>query len=232
MCRACFQEHQWVVREVQGEPIPPAALMHKLWGQQFEKNRTPANRARIAYAAHYLATMGDDELLQEVERVFLGKVEETQDFSERDEKGGPLSEAAHEVTHLEAAIGARDQERQQKAGEYRTKDGHWVRSKSEREIANFLFDNRIPYQYERRVTIGNVDLYPDFFLPDVAPAGLYLEHFGRLDDARYHQLAERKAELFKKAGLLLVATTEEDAKDFDSALQRKLARFIPRLNHR
>lgn len=231
MCRGCFQEHERIIREVQAEPIPPAALRRKLWGQQFEKNRTPVHRARIAYAAHLLATTGDDELLVEVRRTFTGSVGKADSTSGETERASSLTADARDVSLLEEALGSRDRERIQRPGEYRTKDGHWVRSKSEREIANFLFDNKIRYQYERRVTIADVDLYPDFYLPD-AGGGIYLEHFGLLDDKRYHQLAERKAKLFKEAGLTLIATDEADARDFDSSLQRKLGRYFPSLNER
>lgn len=231
MCRACFQEHERIIREVQAEPIPPSALRRKLWGQGFERNRTPANRARIAYAAHLLASTGDDEILLEVRRTFVPSQDGPAAPEPNENRPDSLTAEAHAVSLLEEALGARDKERLQRPGEYRTKDGRWVRSKSEREIANFLFDNRIWFQYERRVTIADVDLYPDFYLPDVE-GGLYLEHFGLLDDKRYRQLAERKAALFKQAGLALIATDEEDARDFDSALQRKLARYFPSLNKR
>ena len=227
MCRACYQEHQEVVLDVQGAPHSPEELRRKLWGQQFEKNRTPANRARIAYAAYLLASEGDDEPLAEVKRVLAtpaaspGRVSESLPAE-------PLAKEARAVGDLDRLLGhvtsATDA-----PGAIRTKDGHWVRSKSERDIANFLFDNRIAYQYERPVTIGGVELRPDFYLPDVA-SGIYLEHFGILEDARYRQLAESKVTLYRNAELTVVVTDEKDALDMDAALRRKLGRYLPQLH--
>lgn len=235
MCRPCFLHHEPAIRELQLAPLTIEELRRKLWGQRFEKNRTPAIRARIAYAAHLLACAGDDEMLARVrETLETQSAPEAADPPTRDPPARPhdaLHEEAKALSHLDEALDQTHADPHRQPGAYRTKDGHWVRSKSEREIANFLFDNRIPYQYERRVTIGDVDLHPDFYLPD-AGEGVYLEHFGRLDDPRYHSYAERKAALFKGAGLVLVATDEKDALDFDSALQRKLGKYCPALNRR
>lgn len=217
-----------MIVEVQDEPLSPEELRRKLWGQQFEKNRTPQNRARIAYAAYILASEGDDELLGDVQRAFSAPaVAETRPAEAP--RAEPLSAEARAVSELDKVLGhvpsATDT-----PGSFRTKDGHWVRSKSERDIANFLFDNRIAFQYERPVTIGGVELRPDFYLPDVA-GGIYLEHFGLLEDARYRQLAERKLRLFRDAKLNVVATDEKDAVDMDAALRRKLGRYIAQLQH-
>lgn len=231
MCRRCFAENQDVIREVQAEPILPSALRRKIWGQRFAKNRTPKIRARIAMASYLLAQSGDDELLSEIRRTFPKQKAEAASPREEEaaEENQPLASEASAVSNLEAALGKRDREKLQSPGAFRTRDGHHVRSKSEREIANFLFDNRIAYQYERRVTIGGVDMYPDFFLPDVGEGGTYLEHFGLLTEKRYHEWASRKADLFRAAGLRLIATDEDDALDFESCLQRKFAPYIPNL---
>lgn len=228
LCRTCFGENQDAVRELQAEPLVPAAVRRKIWGQRFAKNRTPRIRARIALACYFLAQTGDDELLAEIRQAFPHQA--TSPASKEEvEQPQPLSAAASEVSNLEAALGKSDRERLQSPGAFRTKDGHHVRSKSEREIANFLFDNRIAYQYERRVTIGDVDIYPDFFLPDVGAGGTYLEHFGMLSERRYYELSSRKADLFRKAGLRLIATDEKDAIDLEAALQKKLGVLLPSL---
>lgn len=224
MCRSCYQEHHELVVDIQDAPYSAEELRRKLWGQQFEKNRTPANRARIAYAAYLLASEGDDELLGEVRRVLASPPSAPARVSEAPPVE-PLAKEARAVSELDRLLGhvtsATDT-----PGSIRTRDGHWVRSKSERAIANFLFDNRIAYQYERPVTIGGVEMRPDFYLPD---QGVYLEHFGILEDARYRQLAESKLALFRSAKLAVVVTDEKDALDMDAALRRKLGRHFPQL---
>lgn len=229
MCRACYQDHQDVILDVQDEPYSAEEVRRKLWGQQFEKNRTPANRARIAYAAYVLASEGDDEPLFEVRKA-LGSTSTTEIRAPEASRPEPLAKEAQAVSELDRLLGHATSATDT-PGQLRTKDGHWVRSKSERDIANFLFDNRIAYQYERPVTIGGVEIRPDFYLPDVA-GGLYLEHFGLLDDERYRRLAESKLRLFRDAKLSVIVTDEKDALDMDAALRRKLGKQVPQLHQR
>ena len=53
--------------------------------------------------------------------------------------------------------------------EYRTNDGHYVRSRAELVIANWLFAEGIAYAYEKRVPIKE-DIYCDFYIPNVKRA--------------------------------------------------------------
>lgn len=227
MCRACYEAQEAVIVDLQGAPHSSEEVRRKLWGQQFEKNRTPANRARIAYAAYLLASGGDDELLAEAKRVFATPVA-SPNRAKENPPTEPLATEARAVSELDRLLG-HSTSATDTPGPIRTKDGHWVRSKSERDIANFLFDNRIAYQYERPVTIGGVEIRPDFYLPDVG-AGIYLEHFGILYDSRYRQLAESKLALYKHANLSVIVTDEKDALDMDAALRRKLGRYLPVLH--
>ena len=229
VCLPCFHEHKDLWNEIQGTPVSREELRRKIWGQNFDKNRTPKNRARIAMAAYFLAQSGDDELLAEI-RIEFPKQRAIQIPSpvEEEEPESPLATEMRDVNELERLLGRPDRRGIQSAGRFRTMDGHWVRSKSELLIANFLFHNRIPYQYERRVTVGGEDVVPDFFLPDAGSEGkgLYLEHFGMLDKVEYFECATKKARLFRRAGLELIATDEKDVLDFESALQSKLAPHI------
>ena len=64
-------------------------------------------------------------------------------------------------------------------GKYITLDGKKVRSKSERAIANYLYEHGIKYNYEKEVIwINKVDktknYKPDFYLPDF---DVYIEHW-------------------------------------------------------
>lgn len=227
MCRGCYRDFEGIIREVQDQPYARDELRRKLWGQRFEKNRTPANRARIAYAAHVLASEGDDEALDEVRRAFE-TLAATEDVPPEEPKFEPATSQGRAVVELDKHLGhvARAADT---PGSIRTKDGHFVRSKSERDIANFLFDRRIPYQYEKSLTIDGIEPRPDFYLPDVK-GGLIIEHLGLLDDPSYRRYAEGKVGLYKQAGREFVVTDEKDALDMDAALLRKLGRYLPRLH--
>ena len=78
---------------------------------------------------------------------------------------------------------------------YRCDDGHFVRSKSEREIDNFFFNNNILHIYESKYHDPNSDktFTPDFYLPVY---NLYIEYFG-LNTPKYNKIREEKIRIYK-----------------------------------
>ncbi len=46
------------------------------------------------------------------------------------------------------------------------KEGLLVRSKGEREVANFLYDQKLEFEYERMISLGGQWFLPDFYLCD------------------------------------------------------------------
>jgi len=114
-------------------------------------------------------------------------------------------------------------------GRYVCKDGHIVKSKSEREIDNYLFDHNIMHAYEKALPVDDNrenDLHPDFFLKDYLGERehVYIEHWGyNEDDEKYTSQKEYKKELYKKLKITLICTNEkEDMNDIETALDRKL----------
>lgn len=114
-------------------------------------------------------------------------------------------------------------------GKYTCKDGHIVKSKSERDIDNYLFEMGIPHAYEKELPYGPNEkeiLHPDFFLLDYLGKGkhVFIEHWGYEDNnIKYTQTKKFKMPIYKKLGITLVNMYEKtDAKDIDSALNRKL----------
>ena len=75
--------------------------------------------------------------------------------------------------------------------EYRTNDGHYVRSRAELVIANWLFAEGMAY--EKRVPIKE-DVYCDFYIPK---GKVYVEFWGLEDDEAYLKRKEKKIELYK-----------------------------------
>ena len=72
-------------------------------------------------------------------------------------------------------------------GKFICKDGHIVKSKSEREIDNYLFEHDIPHAYEKALPYGSGEkeiLHPDFYLPNYLGKGkhVYVEHWGYNDN--------------------------------------------------
>ena len=70
---------------------------------------------------------------------------------------------------------------------YRTLDGHYVRTKSEVIIDNWLYNKRIVHAYERKLPIDE-DVYCDFFIPE---GKCYMEYWG-MQDAEYLKRKETR----------------------------------------
>ena len=84
---------------------------------------------------------------------------------------------------------------------FTTKRGEKVRSKSERMIADVLFDEGVPYKYECPLIVGGVTLHPDFTLLDKrARCEIYWEHFGMVDDESYAVNAFKRIYLYCATG--------------------------------
>ena len=105
---------------------------------------------------------------------------------------------------------------------YRCDDGHYVRSKSETLIDNWLYHHRLAHAYEKKVP-GEGKL-PDFYIP---VANCYLEHWGR-DDAKYLANRDEKRRIYLERGIRLVQLTEKDVENLDDALLEKLTPLLPK----
>lgn len=114
-------------------------------------------------------------------------------------------------------------------GLFNCKDGHVVKSKSERDIDNYLFEHDIPHAYEKKLSYGPGEkefLRPDFYLPNYLGLGkdTYIEHWGyNENNIQYTKSKKFKIEKYKEMKITLICTNEKtDAKDIDTSLQRKL----------
>lgn len=114
-------------------------------------------------------------------------------------------------------------------GRYTCKDGHVVKSKSERDIDNYLFDHGISHAYEKELPYGATEkevLHPDFFLPNYLGQGnhVYIEHWGyNENNIQYTKTKKYKMPIYKSKKITLVCTLEKtDMGRIDTVLDRKL----------
>lgn len=114
-------------------------------------------------------------------------------------------------------------------GRFTCKDGHVVKSKSEREIDNYLFEHGIPHAYEKELPYGAKDnevLHPDFFLPHYLGKDkhVYIEHWGyNENNLQYTKTKKFKLPIYQQLGITLICTYEKsDTGKIDSVLDRKL----------
>ena len=101
-------------------------------------------------------------------------------------------------------------------------DGHKVRSRAEALIANFLFENKIRYIYEKAIYYkeNNEDktLHPDFYLPDF---DTYIEY----NELRKIEYVKRKffaINQYRKLGKKIKVLNERSLENLDKSFRKFL----------
>lgn len=102
--------------------------------------------------------------------------------------------------------------------ELRTTDGHYVRSKAEMLIDNWLYMAEIVHAYERKLPVEE-ELYCDFYIPS---GKVYIEYWGYENDAKYLARKEKKKEIYAKYGFKLIELVDKDIQNLDDILPRLL----------
>ena len=117
-----------------------------------------------------------------------------------------------------------------------TARGEVVRSKSEVEIANFLYFHGIPYRYECPLKLKDghqtVTYYPDFMILDPVTRKVFLlEHLGRMDDPEYVEEQVHKRRVYEENGFFegenIIYTWETGSQPLTRVqLERKLGHYL------
>ena len=105
--------------------------------------------------------------------------------------------------------------------ELRTQDGHYVRSKAELLIDNWLYVSKIVHAYERKVPNIDEDILSDFYIPT---GKVFIEYWG-MDDEKYLAKKKWKLEIYNKNNIDLIELTEKDVANLDDTLAAKLRKF-------
>jgi hypothetical protein len=108
----------------------------------------------------------------------------------------------------------------------KTLDGHFVRSKSEMIIDNFLYINNIVHAYERKLPIVE-NVYCDFYIPASKdrPYGVYIEYWGIESNPKYLDRKKKKLKIYKKYQFQLIELIDEEMQNIEEILTRKLIGF-------
>ncbi|MFQ7473003.1 MAG: hypothetical protein ACLRLX_02200 [Anaerovoracaceae bacterium] len=97
---------------------------------------------------------------------------------------------------------------------YRTRSGIFVRSKSERMIADVLNDLGVVFRYEAEFFAEGKHYYPDFTILCSDGNFILWEHFGLMNDKNYALNSYLKIEKYRQAGYKtnknLICTYEDD----------------------
>jgi len=104
---------------------------------------------------------------------------------------------------------------------HRATDGHFVRSKAEMLIDNWLYMAEIVHAYERKLPIEE-DVYSDFYIPT---GKVYIEFWGYENNDKYLKRKKDKQEIYKKYGFNLIELTDEEVFNLDDVLPRLLLKY-------
>lgn len=138
-----------------------------------------------------------------------------------------LIETVNEINGVEVEEPSSDNEtdsigfREKYVAKHRTADGHYVRSRAEMLIDNWLYMSEIVHAYERKLPVEE-DVYTDFYLP---VGKVYIEYWGLENDPKYQKRKEEKLKIYEKYGFNLIEIQDEDIKNLDDILPKKLLKF-------
>jgi hypothetical protein len=138
----------------------------------------------------------------------------------------PTTTVSSPQTETQVANINKDNFREKFEAKHRTIDGHYVRSKAEMLIDNWLYQYGLVHAYERKLPIDE-DVYCDFYIPsgNGRPQAVYIEFWGLENDPKYTERKNKKIEIYKHEGLSLIELTDADLQNIDDILAKKLRQF-------
>jgi hypothetical protein len=111
------------------------------------------------------------------------------------------------ATAVQSAATTQDSDpRKRYNAQYRTSDGHYVRSRAEVMIDDWLFNRHIAHAYERKLPVQENALC-DFYLPQ---GNVYIEFWGKEGDPAYARRMREKQEIYKRHNLQLISLTDDE----------------------
>lgn len=104
---------------------------------------------------------------------------------------------------------------------HRATDGHFVRSKAEMLIDNWLYMAEIVHAYERKLPIEE-EVYSDFYIPT---GKVYIEFWGFDNNEKYLDRKRKKQDIYKKYNFNLIELTDNEVLNLDDILPRLLLKY-------
>lgn len=126
-----------------------------------------------------------------------------------------------ETLHVEDEVSDADY-RKKWSAEYRCEDGHYVRSKNEQLLDNWLYNHGYVHAYEKLVIdqATGREYLSDFYLP---LQDLYIEIWG-YENEEYIRRRNNKIAIYRKNNLRLLQMTDKEVRVLDDYMLRALKR--------
>lgn len=204
-----LNELGWIEKTVAGWGL--TKLGNSLGGRQFEHETSGGSYV-----------LWPDSVLQNKD--LLEQFQETP-------KEKPVSKEANPIIN-KSDTDTVDDFRKKYPAEYRTKDGHYVRSKAELTIDDSLYLWGIAHAYEKKLPNTTENVYSDFHIPsgNGRPKAVYIEYWGMENDEKYNQRKNKKIEIYNELGLSLIQLNDADIKNIEDSLQKYLLQHGIKVN--
>ncbi|MEP0356765.1 glycerol kinase [Paraglaciecola sp.] len=110
---------------------------------------------------------------------------------------------------------------QETSKNYCSVDGHWVKSKTDMLIDNWLYMADITHAYNRKLPIEE-EIWCAFYIPI---ENVYIEHWESKLDVKLQAKKNKKLAIYKKNKFKLIELTDKDIQNLDEVLPRQLLKF-------
>ncbi len=195
-----LSEIGWIEKNLKGWLLTEQG--EKQGGQQFEDGRT-----EVPYVKWPESLLASKALVETVEHV-KGTYSEQEDESQQE------GSSQHNSFN---SLGFREKFE----AKHRATDGHFVRSKAEMLIDNWLYMAEIVHAYERKLPVEE-NVYSDFYIPT---GKVYIEYWGYENDEKYLARKKTKQEIYQKYGFNLIELEDKEVQNLDDILPRLLLKF-------
>ena len=123
----------------------------------------------------------------------------------------------------QAAEPQTDDPRKRWPADIRTDDGHYVRSRGEAMVDNWLYNHHIAHAYERKLPGIPEDVISDFYLPQ--GGRVYIEVWGMEKIAAYAHRMREKQEIYGRYKFPLIELKDAELNNLDDHMPRFLRYF-------
>lgn len=106
--------------------------------------------------------------------------------------------------------------------QFKTEDGHFVKSQGELIIDNWLYRNGIIHAYETRIQRNNKHIMTDFYLSRI---DVYIEFWGMINNPAYKQRKDEKIIFYRNHELNLIELFPRDLSMLSEILKVKLDQY-------
>jgi len=146
--------------------------------------------------------------------------------SESEEFNSDTNSDSSEISQINTETDTQIDSRKKYPANIRCNDGHYVRSRGEKIIDDWLFDNKFFHIYEKLIYDADNDqeIKPDFYLSDHC---IYIEFWGK-NESWYAEIRELKEKYYNANNITYISIEINEIDNIGDILQKRLAKYLKR----